>query len=87
MKRKYDPLRDFLLKQKSMKRLRLTFARIETMMEARLPRSAYTHREWWANQADVRNRPQAQARSEAGFAVAAVYQDQLAGWVEFVREI
>lgn len=86
MKRKYDPLRDFLLRQTSIKRLRLTFTKIEHMMEASLPRSAYTYREWWANQADVTNRPQAQAWSEAGFAVAAVHQDQSSGWVEFIKD-
>jgi hypothetical protein len=80
---KYAPLRDHLAAKRDLTRVRLTFAEIETVVGEPLPRSARIYPEWWANQANVANRPQARAWTEAGFAVEDF--DQTQGWVEFVR--
>ena len=69
--------------QRDLNQVRLTFAEIETLVGESLPRSAQIHREWWANQVDVSNRPQARAWTDAGFAVGSL--DQTQRCVEFVR--
>jgi hypothetical protein len=45
---KYSPLRDFLEKQPK-DEVRLNFDDVEKILGVSLPRSAYEHQAWWAN--------------------------------------
>ena len=45
---KYEPLGQFLKKQKR-DRVRMTFAEIESLIGAKLPKSSKSHRAWWSN--------------------------------------
>jgi hypothetical protein len=45
---KYTPLRDFLTHQVKTE-VRLGFAEVEKILGAPLPRSAFEHQAWWAN--------------------------------------
>jgi hypothetical protein len=45
---KYTPLRDFLDHQVK-REIRLGFAEVEKILGAPLPRSAFEHQAWWAN--------------------------------------
>ena len=45
---KYEPLLDFLRKQK-VKELRMTFEQIEKVIGEKLPPKAQHHRAWWSN--------------------------------------
>ena len=47
-KSKYRPLRDYL-RDCDANAVRLTFRQIEQIINAKLPRSAYTYSQWWAN--------------------------------------
>ncbi len=82
---KYDPLRVYLAERAHLPRMRLTFAEIADVIEGSMPKSAFKYREWWANQSDTANRPQAAAWLSAGFLVESVHQEAATGWVEFVR--
>jgi hypothetical protein len=79
---KYEPLREYLVAEQQ-ETVRMTFSKIEDLVGEPLPDSARKYREWWSNQSNVANRPQARAWTEAGFAVQDVNQSQ--EWVEFVR--
>ncbi len=48
----------------------MTFAEIERVIRASLPRSAYRHRSWWAN--NPADRPQIQGWRDAGYKLARV---------------
>jgi hypothetical protein len=63
----------------------LSFEQINQIIDASkpLPDSAYDHRQWWENQTDNTDRPQAKAWMDAGFKVDDVEQDD--GWVRFKR--
>jgi len=84
MRRKYDPLREYLQQSKP-ERVKLSFAAIQKLLEDTLPKSAYSYREWWANQLNTANRPQAAAWLETGWRVGQVFQHNIRGWVEFIR--
>lgn len=45
---KYEPLGQFLKKQQR-DRVRMTFAEIESLIGAKLPKSSKSHRAWWSN--------------------------------------
>lgn len=45
---KYSPLRDFLVQQQN-DQVRLGFEEVEKILGGPLPRSAYEHQAWWAN--------------------------------------
>lgn len=45
---KYDPLAQFL-KGQSKEHLAMTFAEVERALHSKLPRSAFDHQAWWAN--------------------------------------
>lgn len=62
----------------------LSFADIERLLGQLLPSSALKYSPWWANQADVENRPQAKAWTSAGFKVDAFRLGE-GGWVRFKR--
>jgi hypothetical protein len=78
---KYDPLRDYLAARGHLPEVRLTLAEVGTILGSPLPNSAFDYREWWANQSDTTNRPQAAAWLDAGFVVGEVHQDRATGWV------
>jgi hypothetical protein len=78
---KYAPLGDHLRTlPASRNEITLRFAEIETIIGAKLPGSASTYREWWANQAHGTHAPYWQ---EAGFLVDGV--DLSRKTVRFVR--
>lgn len=85
-KSKYEALADLLTAQPACTReVTLSFHQVEELLGAKLPESAFTYREWWGNQADTSNRPQAKAWMKAGFEVDAVTQDKSNGSVRFRR--
>ena len=45
---KYEPLGQFLKKQKA-DRVKMSFAEIEELIGAKLPKSSKSHRAWWSN--------------------------------------
>jgi hypothetical protein len=70
---KYEPLENHL-RSSGEASVSLTFRHIERILGAPLPRSAREYREWWSNQADTSNRPQAAAWLNAGYRVDEVHQ-------------
>jgi hypothetical protein len=72
---KYQPLYEYLVARQSVARVRMTFSEVAEVIGAPLPPSAFNDREWWANQTNTANRPQAAAWLEAGFAVGSVHQE------------
>lgn len=86
MRSKYGPLEEFLKEQRSSHRqISLSFAEIESIIQAKLPQSAYSYREWWSNQSDVSHRPQAKAWLNAGYRVDNVQQRKSSGTVRFAQ--
>jgi len=84
---KYDALEKYLkAPSSSTKEVFLTFQQLEEVLGFALPQSAATYREWWSNQADVSNRPQAKAWTNAGFRVETVRQRRDDSWVRFIRQ-
>ncbi len=69
MANKYLPLENFL-KHQIGGEVRMTFAEIEEVLGGKLPRSAYIHRPWWANEA--MGHIHAKAWLAAGFRTAQV---------------
>lgn len=86
MPKKYDELHDFLLSTRSeVESIKLSFSQIEQIIGDDLPDSHLEYRQWWENQTDFSNRPQARAWLEAGFIVEEVQQSENDGWVLFRR--
>ena len=83
--RKDDPLNKYLRSVGQRQHVQMTFGQIEKVLKESLPKSAYSYREWWANQKNTRHRPEAQSWLEAGFVVSKVNQTSEGGSVEFVR--
>lgn len=83
MAKKYDPLLTYLLSQKESDSFVLTFEQIEKIIGKRLPKSATEYREWWSNQRNYTNRPQAEAWMSIGVRVDEVNQKQK--WVKFKK--
>ena len=77
---KYEPLYQ-RLKQRSADRVKMTFAEIEGIISAPLPKSARTYREWWNNGQDPSR--QCWAWIKAGFEV--IEKDLKRGIVVFRR--
>lgn len=87
MRTKYEPLELHLLDlAMSVNEVSLSFRQIEEIIGARLPKSAVSYREWWSNQTNTLNRPQACAWTNAGFAVGFVHQDGQNPRVQFKRK-
>ena len=82
---KYQPLHEYLVARQHMPRVRMTFADIAAVIGSALPRSAFKHREWWANQSNTTRRSWAAAWLDAGFVVDGLDQAASDGWVEFAR--
>ena len=80
---KYHPLEEYLGRE-SATECRMTFTEIESLLAARLPRSAYQYREWWANEADGHRHVQCTAWRRAGWFVGTV--DMEGACVTFIRE-
>ena len=86
MKSKYDGLTRYLQELPGdLLMANLSFHELETILGFTLPKSSTDYRQWWANQSDAKNRPQAQAWAEAGFVVEAVHQSE-PKWVRFRRK-
>ena len=82
---KYDLLTDFLKKTpRHLDTVTLSFAQIEAIIHDDLPPACEEHRAWWANQKDVKNRPQAKAWTKAGFVADKVKIKKK--WVRFARK-
>jgi len=77
--RKYDPLRDHLLKAGA-EPVVMTFAEIEALVGP-LPRSAREHDPWWQNESIRSGHVHAGAWLDAGRTVVAF--DRTSGWVRF----
>ena len=83
---KYLPLEQHLRSlRRDVQETTLSFRDIEKLLGQSLPSSAREYREWWSNQVDTSNRPQAKAWIAAGFEVVAVRQDGHAPSVRFRR--
>jgi hypothetical protein len=78
---KYDPLKHHLASQ-SWSEVTMTFAEVEAVLGAKLPRSAYTHAAWWANESEG-SHVQAKAWLDAGFETADV--DKISHKLTFKR--
>lgn len=63
----------------------MTFADLERILGGPLPDSAYTFRQWWANQANSDYRRQARSWLDAGFEIGSVKLDRATGWIRFRR--
>lgn len=84
---KYELLEIFLRAQPiGSNEVTLAFRQVEQLIGAALPESAFAHREWWSNQTDISNRPQARAWISAGFEVDTVNRDRGNAWVHFKRK-
>lgn len=87
MTSKYEPLKRFLSeKAASSKEISLSLNQIELILGFSLPKSAYKYPEWWSNQTDVSNRPQAKAWIEAGYKVISVSPKSQITAVRFARQ-
>lgn len=86
MSYKYEPLESHLRRlAPRVREITVSFEELQTILDATLPDSAYEYREWWSNQTDTSNRPQARAWMSAGFRIDAVHQVRTGGWVRFQR--
>ena len=84
MTSKYEKLSEYLRGLPADTReVTLSFKQIESILDNALPKSAIDYRQWWANQLDSKNRPQAHAWMGAGFKVSNVQLKKPGGWVCF----
>jgi len=84
----YKLLEDFLRALPlDVKIIKLSFINIEQILRHNLPSSHIDYRQWWENQSDTSERPQAKAWTNADFKVNEVERDTVnrIGWVEFKR--
>jgi len=83
---KYDALANhFANVAPTVREVTLTFRQMEEILGFALPKSATDYRQWWGNQLDSKNRPQAAVWIEAGFLVDSVQPKKPGGWVRFRR--
>jgi len=83
---KYEALAHHLASvEPTVREVTLTFRQIEVLLGFALPKSATDYRQWWGNQVDSKNRPQAAAWINAGFLVDSVQLKKPGGWVRFRR--
>ena len=71
---KYDPIFDYLKKMERKGRLEwnTSFSNIESLIQDRLPASAYKYREWWANEQSDNAKVQCHAWVDAGWKTTSV---------------
>ena len=87
MASKYESLENHLMNLSlATKETTLTFAQVNELITSQLPPSAFKHPEWWSNQTDTSNRPQAKAWMSSGFLVDGLSQSRNSGWVRFRRK-
>jgi len=87
MTSKYEPLREyFVALPQTTREVTLTFRELEQILGFVLPKSATDYRQWWANQVESKNRPQADAWISARFVVDSVQPRKPGGWVKFRRK-
>lgn len=67
---KYDPLNKYLSQQKSIKVV-LSFTEIETIINDKLPISAYSYSVWWSN-SKTKAHPYCKAWIDAGYYTVSV---------------
>jgi hypothetical protein len=80
---KYDPLENFLkLFHPRQEVIILPFSAISTIIQSKLPQSAFTHRQWWENEEDA-SYSQRKAWKNAGWKVNSVNLSE--EWVKFTR--
>jgi hypothetical protein len=79
---KYEPL-SVHLAGRGLAREIMTFAEIERVIGASLPRSARDHAAWWGNELVPGSHVQSRAWLEAGYRVESI--DRRSGSVTFVR--
>ena len=75
---KYDPLYSHFSSRME-KRVVLSYAEIEKIISAELPRSAYKYKAWWDNNSHTQSR----SWRAAGYAVANI---ELGNEITFVKE-
>ena len=86
MTSKYAPLQQYLRdKASSDREISLALDMIESIIGSPLPKSAFKYRQWWSNQSDISNRPQAKAWTEAGYKVESVLGQLSISSVRFIR--
>ncbi|MGE5251233.1 MAG: hypothetical protein ACM3QS_13590 [Bacteroidota bacterium] len=61
----------------------LTFQELESILNTKLPHSAYTYLKWWTFESHPRS-PQKQAYIRAGWRLCAVSLSQQ--WIQFIRQ-
>ena len=70
---KYLPIATFLMGRRSVSaEIQLTFAEIENLLRANLPKAARTYRAWWANERGKSRHVQANAWMAVGWRVFSV---------------
>src|SRR5687768_1336630 len=80
---KYTPLENYLLSlPKSQREVTLGFEQIESILNSKLPASAYEDRRWWEH-ATEGNHVTPRAWASAGWKIASLDVD--AKWVKLVR--
>ena len=80
---KYTPLENYLLNlPKSQREVTLVFEQIESILNGKLPSSAYEDRRWWDHETEA-NHVSKRAWSNAGWKVESL--DVNAKWVKFIR--
>jgi hypothetical protein len=80
---KYTPLENYLRNlPTSQREVTLAFEQIESILNNRLPSSAYEDRRWWDHETEG-NHVSARAWANAGWEVKGL--DVRAQWVKFVR--
>jgi hypothetical protein len=63
--KKYDSLYNYLLQRKG-QGVTLSFEKVETIINAKLPKSAYIYPQWWSN-SNTKAHPHCRAWIDAGF--------------------
>jgi hypothetical protein len=80
---KYTPLENYLRElPENQREVRLGFAEIERILDAKLPSSAYEYRQWWENEKEG-NHVNTRAWANAGWKVESL--DFNEKWVKLVR--
>lgn len=83
--KKYDPLYNYLLHRKE-QNVTLEFAEIENIINAKLPKSAYIHTQWWGN-SNTKEHPHSRAWLDAGFKTVDMMENIIRKRVVFCKMI
>lgn len=80
---KYDPLFQYLSEQKSME-VTLLISEIETIINDKLPASAYSYSQWWSN-SQTKAHPYCRAWLDAGYRTVGVKDGLEKKTITFVK--